>query len=438
MTQRQESTPNYNMNAVVKMTGVKAETIRSWERRYGLPTPERTPSGHRRYSEDDVALISWLSSQQQQGVSISSAVAQWRSTGGQMQAPLSSTATGSDRLEALCQQWIAACLDFDRLRAEQVLADAFAMFSPEQVSLGILLRGMVEMGNGWRQGEVTIQQEHFASALTMRRLENLLSSTPPPWRSDKIMLGCAPSDNHTFSPMLLTYLLRRQGWEVVYLGANVPVTAYRETVEQVQPALIILSAQRLHAAAQLIDVHEAIADQPVIFAYGGQIFNYQPELTELVPGEFLGRKMEDVPQQVESLLRTGGNPTMRKPLAPDLLALQESFVQRHTLVESTIWQTFLAQESSTKLLSSLNRELFEAIQASLKLGDLNLLSQDPSFLTELLVSYDYTDAYLFTYLYAYRLGLEAHLGSQGQPLIAWLDSLLAKGMTFSSQGGIMR
>ena len=55
--------PRYNMLAVEKATGLSPRTLRSWERRYDVPAPQRAPGGHRLYSERDLALIRWLMEQ---------------------------------------------------------------------------------------------------------------------------------------------------------------------------------------------------------------------------------------------------------------------------------------------------------------------------------------------------------------------------------------
>jgi MerR family transcriptional regulator, light-induced transcriptional regulator len=60
---------------VVEVTGVAEGTLRMWERRYGFPAPERLPSGHRRYSEDDVDLVRRVVAERQAGLSLPAAVA---------------------------------------------------------------------------------------------------------------------------------------------------------------------------------------------------------------------------------------------------------------------------------------------------------------------------------------------------------------------------
>src|SRR5947209_8568412 len=67
--------PRYNMLAVEKATGLSPRTLRSWERRYDVPAPQRAPGGHRLYSERDLALIRWLMEQVAGGVTIGRAVA---------------------------------------------------------------------------------------------------------------------------------------------------------------------------------------------------------------------------------------------------------------------------------------------------------------------------------------------------------------------------
>ncbi len=57
MTSPAADQPHYTIGAVVKRTGVPADTIRAWERRYSVPQPARTPSGQRVYSEHDIAII---------------------------------------------------------------------------------------------------------------------------------------------------------------------------------------------------------------------------------------------------------------------------------------------------------------------------------------------------------------------------------------------
>ena len=69
------TTPLYNIKAVVQATGISPSTLRAWERRYHMCSPQRSESGYRLYSDRDVAIIRWLKSQVDAGMAISQAVA---------------------------------------------------------------------------------------------------------------------------------------------------------------------------------------------------------------------------------------------------------------------------------------------------------------------------------------------------------------------------
>ena len=81
-------TPTFNLKVVLKETGIAADTLRAWERRYGLPMPDRTPGGHRLYSQHDIETVKWLMSKQSEGLSISRAVYLWNEIIASGQDPL--------------------------------------------------------------------------------------------------------------------------------------------------------------------------------------------------------------------------------------------------------------------------------------------------------------------------------------------------------------
>ena len=95
MSDRAE-TQLFNLKVVVHETGLKPDTIRAWERRYGLPQPRRSSGGHRLYSRRDIEIIKWLMARQEEGLSISNAVDLWNSIEGDGQDPLISMQLSKD------------------------------------------------------------------------------------------------------------------------------------------------------------------------------------------------------------------------------------------------------------------------------------------------------------------------------------------------------
>ncbi len=429
--------PAFNIKAVVTQTGLKSATIRAWERRYGLPSPDRTSGGHRQYSQRDIDTLLWLVARQQEGVSISHAVEFWQAYIERGEDPLQISTTvfqkpisevaqvfKGGQIDKLRETWIAACLAFNREMAEQALAAAFALFKPETVCIEVLQRGLAEIGNQWYEGQVSVQQEHFTSSLSLQRLEMLIAAAPPPARSERIIVAAAPGDFHIFSSLLLTFLLRQQGWDVIYLGADVPGEELDTMISQVQPELFIVTAQLLQSAATLKDIALLAQSQGTPVAYGGLIFNQTPKLRQLIPAHFLGESIESAISRIPQLLQ---HPSPDFHPDEEDETYQRALVQfreRRDLIESQVWGTFIATNKPTNHLSSINHGMAQTIEAALKLGDLAVLVRDISWIEYLLVGYRLPKDLIVDYVLAYYQATKIHLGESASIVVDWLTSLL--------------
>jgi len=306
-----EKEPFYNLKAVLRQTGLKADTLRAWERRYGLPSPKRSEGGHRLYSRREIETIKWLIARQEEGLSISRAVDLWEQIRAQGRDPLSSSlpepaaaapVLSGETVAELRQEWTSACLDYDEQRAEQVLAQAFALYPPETVALELLQKAASQIGDAWFRGEITVQQEHFCSGLAVRRLQALIMGAPPPSRPGRIVIACPPHEEHVISLLVLTFLLRRRGFEVIYLGANVPLERLETLVQAARPQLVILAAQLQDTAATLQEMASSLRRAGVRVAYGGLAFNLAPDLRQRVAGHFLGETVDQALPAIDALL----------------------------------------------------------------------------------------------------------------------------------------
>src|SRR5512135_3194178 len=233
--------PTYNLKAVLQETGLGADTLRAWERRYGLPKPQRTAGGHRLYSQWDIYVIKWLLARQKEGLLISRAVERWNELAAsgedplaEVRLPFAAVPSGTlTNLDSGREEWLASCFAFDEAGAERLLSQAFALYPPETVVTDIVLRGMQEVGDRWQQGQATVQQEHFASGLAMRRLDALIAAAPPPVQSGTIVLACPPAELHSLPLLYLNAILRRRARKVVFLGAGVPKEHLGDTARTV-------------------------------------------------------------------------------------------------------------------------------------------------------------------------------------------------------------
>ena len=430
--------PVYNLKAVLKETGLKADVLRAWERRYELPQPNRTPGGHRLYSRYDIETVKWLIARQAEGLSISRAVRLWKESVEAGADPLAEIALASahpateqpsamdTRIEILRHNWLEAARAFDNLRADEILNQAFAIYPVETVCTEILQQGISEIGNDWYLDKASVQQEHFASAFATRRLDALIAATPRPTRHQTVLAGCPPGEQHTLSLLMLTLLLSRRGLKVVYLGADIPIDRLEETTQAIQPDLIVLAAQQLSTAATLRSAALTLQGQGIPLAYGGLVFNRIPRLRELIPATFLGDTLDGAIQQIEQLLVSPAAyspPTNGQEAHRTLVGLYQ---EKRPSIEAGTFKELEAVRLPTEYFGEANYFFGNALSAALELGDPDFLEADMEWVRRLITGRGIPQETLASYLTAYRRSIARELGEAGFPITDWVDSYLAR------------
>jgi len=427
MTRETYRDPIFNLKAVVEATGVTADALRAWERRYGLPQPARTEAGHRIYSRRDIDIVKWLVARQEEGLRIGRAVELWRSLEQEDQDPLrrmpllseSASVPTGNKTEDLRDEWISACLAFDDRHADRILTQSFGFFSPEVVVLEIIQEGIAEIGRRWYDGEATVQQEHFASRLAMRRLETLIISAPRPTRRGRILIACPPDEEHVIGPSILAFLLRRAGWDVVYLGADVPLGQMEQTVSATKPDLAILAAQQLHTAANLLEMTELLHREGVSTAFGGGIFNRIPALRKRIPGHFLGRTLNEALEETERLI-------VRTTPAPGIEGLADTYKEalshyndRRLTVEAQVLQSLDAPDLEPKVVHEVSTAFGNALQAALRFGDMDLLNHHVDWVEHRNGHQEVWSKALQDVMETYYEATANQLDERGAPIVAW-------------------
>ena len=424
----------FNMKAVVRETGLTPDTLRAWERRYGLLRPQRTGGRQRLYSQRDIDTLKWLAARREEGLSISRAVELWREIERKGGDPLSLQTSATpftvprdadpSRLKA---NWVERCLAFDEKGAEQVLVQALASLPLETVCSEVLQRGLNEINDGWYRAEASVQQIYFISELTVRRLEGLLIATPAPIHPERILLGCPLQEEHTLGSLLLALLLRRRGWDVIYLGANLPLERLDSTLDQTAPDLVILSAQQLFTASTLWQTARLVLEMGIPLGYGGRIFNEQPALRGWIAGHFLGEDLIASPALVEKLIWSHPEPLPGWEATPSQREAVENFRLRRPLIEVHIQQALDRLNLPYPYLVTANTYLGRNINAALTFGDMSLLDAEIKWLEGLFVHRHVSTAMLYRYLNLYHEAAERYLDGAGQPVVEWLAQTIGKG-----------
>ena len=235
-----QSTAGLNIAAVAERTGIGADTLRKWERRYGVLRPRRTQGGQRRYDETDVARVEWLRDRLAEGFRI-----------GEAAALLEADSEGaSSSAEDLRKAIVQAVRDPDARRISALVEQAFTLHGVETAVTEIAGPALREVGDRWQDDEEGIAQEHLLSDIVRSRLRRLLDDRRHGIRGT-VVLACGPGERHELGLLALAVLLQADGWLAVYLGADAPLDSAGALAAQMGANVLCLSASTSEAAEAL-------------------------------------------------------------------------------------------------------------------------------------------------------------------------------------------
>ncbi|HLI06071.1 MAG TPA: B12-binding domain-containing protein [Ktedonobacteraceae bacterium] len=311
--ERYSDIPLFNTKAVVQRTGIAAPTLRAWERRYKILSPERAQNDYRLYSERDIASIRWLKEHIDGGMSISQAIALFRHLEKEhMKAGLSQAIYQNVQLDGeesvngsaatynmrfVQERLLSAFSSFDETTATRLLASTLAIYPLEQVCAELITPTLWEIGRLWEQGQITVSVEHFASAFFQGLLTSLFHAMPANSANPLVIACCAPGEVHELGALMLSLLLRRAGLHVAYLGQSIETIGLLQTIRQLSPALVCVSATLMSCLEALAALGQQLQELPLpcpAFVFGGQLFERHADLIAQVPGVYLGANLQSI------------------------------------------------------------------------------------------------------------------------------------------------
>jgi MerR family transcriptional regulator, light-induced transcriptional regulator len=305
----------FTASEVEARTAIAATTLRQWERRYGLPNPERTPAGYRLYSFEDIACIEFLKARINEGVPVSRAAqlyalaqqtppaapARAPSQSGMAVGPVVKTATRPRSMhgQELMLQLTEAALVGDGAKSDRALSLAYAAMAVEDVLLDVVQPALIEIGERWHQGKITAAHEHQASNYLRSKLHGLLDLAGNPRHGPVVVVACAPGEWHEIGALMLAVFARRAGLRTHYLGGNTPLRDLAQFCRDMGADALLVSASSPEVIAVVQAEREVLRGAARILAFGGQGINDNPALAHDLGGEYLGH---DAASSLEALL----------------------------------------------------------------------------------------------------------------------------------------
>ncbi|MFC0188430.1 MerR family transcriptional regulator [Fictibacillus aquaticus] len=264
----------YNIKAVSKMLGIQAGTLRAWERRYAIVQPKRNEAGHRLYTDDQIYILKWLINKVNKGFTISQAV-DLAQSGELYKEPAFVQSSAEDQASRLSEQILEALLTFQERKAQDLISQAFSMYTIEKVVIDILGSLLVKIGYMWEEKKITVAHEHYASSFLRVKIGQILHSFSVDPYLPRVMAFCGPGEEHELGLLIFTLYLRRNGFEVIYLGQGIPQSDLEKVIADSSPKFVFVSCTIEDHAEKTVQWLQSLEQKfaDVSFGAGGTAFN---------------------------------------------------------------------------------------------------------------------------------------------------------------------
>jgi len=248
----------YTIKAVTALTGLGAETLRAWERRYQAIVPRRDDNGRRSYSQLDLERLTLLANLTRQGHAISK-VSGFQLE--QLQKLIVPVDENTQARQEFIEQIVEALSAYRIDRCEQLLKRALMANEPLTYLRDILSPALNYVGQLWHEDKLSIAQEHLFSACVKRILLGMVNSLHSYSDHRPGILFATPSgEPHEFGILMCCLLAAEQQFNCFYLGANVPAADLLDAVGKLKAEVMVLGLVKSPAD------QEALADLKTIVA----------------------------------------------------------------------------------------------------------------------------------------------------------------------------
>ena len=272
----------YKIKDLETLSGVKAHTIRIWEKRYNLLSPDRTDTQIRLYTDEDLVTLLNICLLYKHGIKISHIA---NLTFPQIQEKVSSIQE-VHQVEDSYEQLILALLTLDENLFRNTLGALIQEVGLSKTFTDHLVPFLDRIGIMWLVGSINPAQEHFISNLIRQKIIAEIDKLPIP-RDDEnaVMLYLPEHEWHEISLLFYQYLLREKNIPTIYLGQSLPYDSLLLSFHQLKPKAIVTSwltaVEEKFMENYFKQLKEEVGDVP-IYAGGYQIKMNKKNISSLV------------------------------------------------------------------------------------------------------------------------------------------------------------
>ncbi|ALO16775.1 HTH-type transcriptional repressor YcgE [Salinivirga cyanobacteriivorans] len=230
----------YSIKDLERLTGIKAHTIRMWEKRYGIIEPKRTETNIRTYCDTDVKKLLNIAVLNKHGLRISKLAGL---SDQELREKVVSLNVGLNTSSVQIEHLIISMIDMDEIKFESVLNRSIIKNGFEETVKTLLFPFFDRIGVLWQTGSISPAQEHFVSNLVRQKLFVATDRIVPESnvKTPTFVFFLHDHELHEIGLLFYHYIAKKWGMKTLYLGQIVPFDDLKEVHKKVKPQYLFTS-----------------------------------------------------------------------------------------------------------------------------------------------------------------------------------------------------
>ena len=216
------ATANYSIKDLEQITGIKAHTIRIWEKRYNIVQPQRTITNIRHYTDEDLKRLLSIAILNRHGLKISTIVSL---SNEELNRNIVALSTKSLDLDSHIEGLVVAMIEVNEAKIDKILNTLFLNIGFEDTFNKVIVPFFEKIGILWQIGTISPAQEHFITNLIRQKMIVAIDGIVSPEEMvdrKRFLLFLPDGELHEIALLYYSYLIQKRGHKVIYLGQMVP------------------------------------------------------------------------------------------------------------------------------------------------------------------------------------------------------------------------
>ncbi|MGB0367280.1 MAG: MerR family transcriptional regulator [Flavobacteriaceae bacterium] len=272
---------SFSIKNLENISGIKAHTIRIWEKRYDLLSPERTDTNIRRYSLDSLRKLLNITLLYNHGFKISK-IANLEEE--EIPILVREIALKSNSEQVSINAFKLSMVNFDSVLFDATYDELISKNNFSFIYLHIFIPLMNELGILWQTGAISPSHEHFITNLVKQKVhvqtEIIQRSNTPVKNNPTFVLYLPANEIHELSILFLNYFLLSKGYKTISFGQSIP-TASLKTLLSYSTSLHFITYVTVEPNKDEINDYLQVFYRELIYQYDNQLSIFGPQVINI-------------------------------------------------------------------------------------------------------------------------------------------------------------